>query len=208
VDDHRFSIVEAKIMKNYFYESMLQMTRRLASKRVGYTKALDYLITWKLVEGNTDTSKLKSMMRPLGISRATVNFLLEHIDYLYRFSFNYYKTQEKGEIKMSKRLDNILNRYDDDIYKVLSKNYGDSIIPEVYAEFGPDLTKKFIKVFSGRHVEVPDYTNFCDDILGCKLLSLIDSREELYKIAADFDLDYSTLSRIYTRAIKNKENLK
>lgn len=175
---------------------------------MGYTKALDYLITWRLVEGNTDTSKLKSMMRILGITRSTVNFLLDHIDYLYRFSFNYYKTLEKGEIKMSRRLDNILERYNDEIYSVLCKNYGDSIIPEIYAEFGPDLTKKFIKVFSGRQVEVPDYTNFCDDVLGCKLLTLVDSREELYKIASDFKLDYSTLSRIYTRGVKNKENLK
>lgn len=206
-DEVRYSYVEAKCLKQYFTESMLTLTRRLASCHTKYAKALDYLITWKYVEKKTDTNQLKSMMRVFGLTRAKVNFLLDHIQYLHRLSFNYYKAQELGEIELIQRMDAVFSRFDSDTYRVLSKNYGDTIIPEIFAEFGPEITKRFVKIFSDKQVFVPNYTHFCDDLFGVKLLTMVNDKDELYELSTNYRLDYGTLSRIYDRAVKNRDNI-
>lgn len=202
-DDQKFSVIEARIHKEYLQESILQLTRRLARNRSGSSKVLDYLITWKLVNRNTDVSVLKSRVNTSWwLTRSDINFLLDHVDYLHKFSYNYYLAIERGESKMVTRLDQIISRFEDSTYSVLSKNYGNTVIPEIYAEFGPDLTKKFVKLFGGKQITVPNYTEFCDDMVGGSLLSLVSNKADLYKISEEFGMPYSALSRIYDRAVK------
>lgn len=101
------------------------------------------------------------------------------------------------------RMDDILKRYESPTYGILSENYSDSLIPELYAELGPDLAKRFVKVFSGRTVKVPDYRDFCDDLLGGIVYSIADGdKEKLYQVAADNDLSYRSLSRMFDKASK------
>lgn len=206
-DDYKYSYVETKLYKDYLETSIIELTRKLAKNRTGSSKVLEYLIDWKLVDKNTDISRLKSRINTAWwLKRSDINFLLDHVDYLYRFAYNYYKAKEKGEFEMVDRLDSIIKRFEDSTYSILSKNYGDTILPEIYAEFGPDLTKKFVRLFSDKQITVPNYTNFCDDMLGESLLSIVDKKEDLYEVAAECNVSYSTLSRMYDRAIKNRSN--
>lgn len=207
-DDLSFSRVTASMYKEYLQTSIVDLTRKLARNRTGYSKVLDYLITWKVVEKNTDIRKLKSRVNTSWwLKRDNINFLLDHVSYLHRFSYNYYLAKERGESNMVKRLDQIINRFEDTTYSVLSKNYGDGILPEIYAEFGPELTKKFVRLFSGKQIIVPNYTDLCDDLVGGSLLSLVSNKDDLYEISVNYGLSYSKLLRIYNRGIQNRENL-
>lgn len=104
---------------------------------------------------------------------------------------------------MLDRMNGIIDRFEDVTYKMLSVNYYDSIIPEIYAEFGAEFAKKFVRTFSGRTIQVPEYQNFCDDLLGGVILALAKGdRANLYQIAEEYDMPYKTLARIYNKAIK------
>lgn len=204
-DDYSFASVEANDHKEYLQTAILDTTRRLAKNRKGYAKVLDFIITWKYVEHRTDLAAIKTKLRTSWwLKRTNVNMLLEHVGYLYRFAYNYHLAIERGESKMVRRLDQIISRFEDSTYSVLSKNYGDTVIPEIYAEFGPALTKKFVKLFGGKQITVPDYTNFCDDIVGGSLLSLVSSKDDLHTVASEFDMPYGVLARIYDRAVKSR----
>lgn len=208
-EELKYSDIEAELYRDYLQNSILELTKKLAKNRIGYSKVLEYLIDWKLVQKNTDINKLKSRVNiSWWLKRSDINFLLDHVDYLHRFSYNYYLAKERGETKMIKRLDQIINRFEDTTYSILSKNYGESILPEIYAEFGPDLTKKFVKLFSGKQVTVPDYTEFCDDLVGESLLSLVSNKDDLYEISNNYNLNYSVLSRIFDRAESNRKNIR
>lgn len=206
-DEYKYAHVEAKLHKEYLQTSIISLVRKLAKNRTGSAKVLDYLITWKLVEKNTDINALKSRVNTSWwLRKSDISSLLDHVDYLYKLSYNYHLASERGDTKMIKRLDQIINRFEDSTYSILSKNYGNGILPEIYAEFGPELTKKFVKLFSGRKIDVPDYTEFCDDLVGNSLLSLVDNKDDLYEISVNYGISYNKLLRIFNRAKANRED--
>lgn len=205
-DEYKYASVEARMHKEYLQESIINLTKKLASNRTGSSKVLNYLINWRYVEKNKDLNALKSRVNTSWwLKRSDINFLLDHVDYLYKLSYNYHLSKERGDTKMIKRLDQIINRFEDSTYSVLAKNYGSGIIPEIYAEFGPEITKKFVRLFSGKHIDVPDYTEFCDDLVGNSLLSLVNNKDDLYEISVNYGLSYGKLLRIFNRAKSNEE---
>lgn len=200
-----FESAEAKIQRDFLKTAIIDMTRRLCKNRKGYAKVLDFIVTWKYVDKRDDVSAIKSKLKTSWwLKRTDINMLIDHVTYLYRFSYNYYLAIERGESSMVRRLDQIISRFEDSTYSVLSKNYGDTIIPEVYAEFGPALTKKFVKLFGGKQITVPNYNNFCDDMVGGALLALVQTKDDLRQLSEEYNMPYSTLARIYDRALKTR----
>ena len=104
------------------------------------------------------------------------------------------------------RISGVIDRFEDVTYRMLSANYYDSVIPEMYAELGPELTKRFVKIFSNRTIKVPRYRDFCDDLLGGVVLSLADGdKDNLYRVADEYGISYRGLLRIYNKASKYVE---
>ena len=201
-----YELTEAKLLKDALLKGILDTTRRLANCRKNQSKILNRIITEVYVEGNAEALNLKSKLRVLGIDRAQFDFLYDHVLYLHRFSYNYHKSLIRGRENMRLRLEEVIGRYESSTYEILATNYGDSIIPELFAEFGPDVTKRIVRIFSNRNLRVPDYRNFCDDLLGGTVYSLAGGdKSNLYKIAVDNNLSYRTLSRMYDKVAKFKE---
>lgn len=195
--------VEMNILKDSIKQSTLDTAERILKCRRVNTNLLLSILRAKYSD-KSDLDSLRSRVRVLGISTSLFNFYCEHVDYVYKLAYNYQYAILGGKSKMISRISSILERYEDVTYRTLSMNYYDSIIPEIYAEFGADIAKKFVRTFSERTVQVPNYRDFCDDLLGGVVLTLADGdKANLYRVSEEQQIPYKTLARIYNRAIKN-----
>lgn len=197
--------VEVDMLRDSIKKEILKTAKRILNCRKVNTKLLLGILELKYEE-RTSLSSLRSRVRVLGISTSLFDFYCEHVDYVYKLSFNYHYAMLGERTKMTDRITDIIGRFEDVTYKMLSVNYYDSIIPEIYAEFGPDIARKFVKTFSNRTVHVPDYRDFCDNLLGGVVLALADNnKDNLYEVAEEYGIPYRSLSRIYNKAIKFDE---
>lgn len=202
VIDNTYEEVETRMLRASVKKSILETAERILKCRAVNTNLLLNIFRAKYIE-KSDLDSLRSRVRVLSISTALFNFYCEHVDYVYKLSFNYQYAILGGRSNMISRISNTIDRFEDVTYRTLSTNYYDSIIPEIYAEFGADVAKKFVRTFSGRTVQVPDYKDFCDDLLGGIVLTLADGdRSNLYRVAEERDIPYKVLARIYNKAIK------
>lgn len=206
VTDDEYDEIEMRMMRKSIRKGIISLAERLLKCRQVNTNLLLNILRAKYVK-REGLDSLRSRVRVLGVSTALFNFYCEHVDYVYRFSYNYQYALIGGKEKMLSRLSNTITRFEDVTYSILSTNYYDSIIPEIYAEFGADIAKKFVRTFSDRTVQVPNYRDFCDDLLGGVVLSLAKGdKANLYQVAEDHHIPYKLLARIYNRAAKYENN--
>lgn len=197
-----YEAIELNMMKESVRKNIIDTATHILECRSVNTKLLVNILHCMYVT-KSGLDSLKDRVRVLGISNSLFNFYCEHVVYAYRLAYNYHYAQLGGKQKMLDRISNTIDRFEDITYKILSDRYYDSIIPEIYAEFGEDVAKKFVKTFSGRTVQVPPYRDFCDDLLGGAVLSLADGdKSNLYRLAEEYGMSYRSLSRIYNKALK------
>lgn len=205
IDDNEptaYEYAEFYMMRRAVKKNIIDTARRILKCRYVNTNLLLNILKC-IYEDKSGLDSLKTRVRVLGISNELFSFYCDHVTYVYRLSYNYQYAMIGGKHKMVSRISDVIDRYEDITYKMLSANYYDSIVPEIYAEFGPDIAKKFIRTFSGRTVTVPVYKDFCDNLLGGVVLNLAKGdRSNLYRIAEEYNIPYKTLSRIYNKAIK------
>lgn len=200
-----YDYVELNILKESVNEQIIELAEKILSCRRVNTKLLINILKLKYVDKES-LDPLRSRVRVLGIPNTLFNFYCEHVTYVYKIAYNYQYAVLGGKRKMIDRISGTIDRFEDVTYGMLSEEYYDSIIPEIYAEFGADIAKKFVKTFSNRTVQVPNYRDFCDNLLGGVVLSLSGGdRDNLYNVAAEYDLPYRSLIRIYNKAIRYSE---
>lgn len=206
MDEDAYLNVEIDILKDSIKKNIIETSTRILNCRRVNTKLLLSILQLKYVE-NSSLESLRSRVRVLGVSNSLFNFYCEHVSYVYKLSYNYQYAILGGRDKMIKRISGIIDRFEDVTYRTMSINYYDSIIPEIYAEFGPDIAKKFVKTFSGRTVQVPEYRDFCDDLLGGIVLTLAaGDKSNLYRVSEEHHIPYKILARIYNKASKFDDN--
>lgn len=197
-----YNTVELRMVRASIKKNAIGLSERILKCRRVNTNLLLNIFRIKYVE-KSDLNSLRSRVRVLGISTTLFNFYCEHVDYVYRLAYNYQFATLGGRDTMINRISSIVDRFEDVTYRMLSTTYYDSIIPEIYAEFGADITKRFVRTFSNRTVQVPDYNNFCDDLLGGVILTLANGdKSNLYRVAEEYQIPYKSLARIYNKAIK------
>lgn len=197
--------IEIKMLKDSIDKNIIETATRILKCRRVNTNLLLNILTLKY-EKKEDLDSLRSRVRVLGVSSILFNFYCEHVDYVYKLAYNYQYALLGGKDKMISRIASTIDRFEDSTYKILSMNYYDSIIPEIYAEFGSEIAKKFVRTFSGRTVQVPDYRNFSDDLVGGVVLALANGdKSNLYRVSEDYHIPYRTLVRIYNRASKQEK---
>lgn len=198
--------VEIAMLKESINQEIKNTTERILRCRRVNTNLLLNIFRYKYID-KVELDSLRSRVRVLGVTPTLFNFYCEHVDYVYKLAYNYQYAILGGKTKMINRISDTINRFEDVTYKMLSTTYYDSIIPEIYAEFGADVAKKFVRTFSGRTVQVPEYRDFCDDLLGGLVLSLADGdKSNLYRVAEEYHMSYKTLSRIYNRAQRYEQD--
>lgn len=201
-DTNIYDDIEMNIVKENIKRQIIHTAESIIKKRPVHTNLLLSILDCKYVS-KKGLDSLSSRIRVLGISKKLFNFYCDHITYVYKLAYNYQYAMLGGKNKMISRISDTLDRFEDITYRILANNYYDSIIPEIYAEFGIDIARKFVKTFSGRSVQVPEYRNFCDDLLGGAVVSLAKGdKSNLYQIADDHHIPYRTLARMYDKAIK------
>lgn len=197
-----YNEVELKITKKQVDNSIIEIMRRLSRCRVKYQKAFEYIITYKYVN-KEDTENIKNSLRVLGINRNLMNFLFDHLAYLNRLAYNYQRVVLSGKMSEQVKFEEIFTRFEEPTYKILAANYFDSMLPEFFAEFGPEATKKFTKLFGGKTVTIPDYQNLTDDLMGGILINLTGGdKDKLYQVSQQYGMKYSQLVRIMNRVEK------
>lgn len=202
VVNNDYDVVEMNILKESLSAQIIENAIRILKCRKVNTNLLINILKIKYVEKDS-LDNLKSRVRVLGIPNTLFNFYCEHVDYVYKIAYNYQYALLGGKRKMIDRISNTIDRFEDVTYKMLSEEYYDSIIPEIYAEFGADIAKKFVKTFSNRTVQVPSYRSFCDTLLGGVVLSLSEGdKSNLYRVAEEYHIPYRTLARIFNKAIE------
>lgn len=200
--DTAYDEVELRMMKEAIKSNIIETAEKILRCRQVNTNLLLNIFRAKYVN-KSGIESLRSRVRVLGISTNLFNFYCEHVTYVYKLSYNYQYALLGGRDGMTNRISGIIDRFEDTTYRMLSVNYYDSIIPEIYAEFGADIAKKFVRTFSGRTVQVPDYKNFCDDLFGGVVLTLADGdKSNLYRVSEEHHIPYKMLARIYNKAIK------
>lgn len=197
-----YDLIEMKMVKSSVETQIIETAKKILTCRQVNTKLLVNILDCLYIEKN-GLDSLKSRVRVLGISHKLFDFYVEHVTYVYRLSYNYQYAILGGKNKMVERISSIIDRFEDTTYRLLSINYYDSIIPEIYAEFGSEVAKKFVKTFSGRTIKVPEYRDFCDDLLGGVVVALAEGdKDNLYRVAEEYNMPYRTLSRIYNKVNK------
>lgn len=205
-DDENIVYVENKIVVETFYKTVDKMALMLAEYRVPYSKMLKLIIQRVYIDKNDRVDDLRTRFRVIGITKETFAFLLDHSYYIYRLSYNYIRAEIKGNKKMISRLNQVIERMKDPMYEVLSRNYSDTIIPEMFAEFGEDITRRFMRTFSGRKVEVPDSRDFNDDLLGSTVYEIAEGdRDTLKEFCSSLDLPTKDILRIFDKHKKYRE---
>ena len=196
--------IEFEISKEHIKENIHKLSIRLLTCR---SKHYNLLIKiYNKIYIDKRECDLKDMTRTLfliGVSKDLFNFYIEHVRYIHNFVRGYYYSLLGGNEKMLRRGEDIINRFEDVTYKMLSDEYYDSFIPELYAEFGSDITRRFVRIFSNKVVRVPHYKDFCDTLMGNFLLSLTDGNiDNVYRVAEEYKLPAKSLLRIFRKAVK------
>ena len=201
-DTYVYEQVEFKILKESLYNHIIDTTRKLLKCRQKNTNLLLSIFNCKYIK-KEGLESLKSRVKVLGISSSLFNFYCEHVDYVYKLSYTYHCAVIGGKVNVVGDMSSTLDRFEDITYRMLSVAYYDTILPEIYAEFGPSVAKKFVKTFSNRTVTVPSYRDFCDNLLGGAVYSLAQgNRKKLYDLVEQYHMPYRTLLRIYNKAAK------
>lgn len=201
-DVSAYDAIELKMLRDSIRHNVNELSIHILKCRPVNTNLLINIYKCKYVDSE-GLDSLRNRVRVFGISISLFNFYCEHVDYVYRLAYNYQYAMIGGKDKMISRISDMIGRFEDVTYKMLSTSYYDSIIPEIYAEFGSDVAKKFVKTFSGRTVKVPNYKDFCDTLLGGVVLALSEGdKSNLYKISEEYGIPYKVLSRIYKKALE------
>lgn len=204
--DDIFDEIDVSLLRKSIGKDIIDTAERILKCRRVNTNLLILILKAMYVE-KSGLDSLRSRVRVLGVTLDLFKFYCEHVTYVYKIAYNYHYAILGGNEKMIYRMSSLIDRFEDTTYKHLSMKYYDSIIPEIYAEFGPNIAKKFVKTFSGRTVQVPKYRDFCDDLLSGVVLTLADGdKSKLAQISDDYKIPYKILNRIYNKSVKGEEN--
>jgi len=208
------SYVESKIAVDTLKDDIYKVAIDLLSHRIGKSSRMmrEMMYARYSLMDEKEVDKV-SRLHSLRFSNKERKFYLSRVDYLYSVAKNYTLLHwgvDEGLTMNSKNIDSIVNRIRTGDYETLSLLYGDTIIPDIYAEFGEDILMRFIKLFGGTTITIPDSRSIGDTILGSTVYTLADGdRENLYTVSETYGLPYRTILRIfdkYLSDIKRKES--
>lgn len=198
--------LETKMVEQVLEETILELTGELLSHRMKRQNVLSTIFSSIYVDKDPQeivSSKLRKYSVH-GIGSRLLTFYKSRVEYLYQISASYHRDQLKGDTKSVKTYEQLISRIRSDEYEVLSVLYGDTPIPEIYAELGTDNMLKLIQIVGGATVKFPEPRELSDTLLGSIVYQLADGRvENLESVANIYNLPYSTIKRIFNKHLSN-----
>lgn len=198
--------VEVDMVEKILEESILELAGELLSHRMKRSTVL-YSIFSSIYINKDSREVVSQIMRKFsvhGIGTTLLSFYKTRVEYMYRVAATYHRDQLKGDTSSVKSYEQIISRIRSDDYEVLSILYGDTPIPEIYAELGPEVMLKLVRIVGGSDVRFPDPRELSDTLLGSTVYQLADGRvENLESVAAVYNLPYTVIKRIFNKHISN-----
>lgn len=200
--------VNSKIILESLEDNIYTLATELLSHRVcKFHKLMRSLLIARY--NSKDESEVEHIMKMYSVRlyRGDCRFYLSRVDRIYILAKEYTLIHwgiESGVDMSTKDVDSIINRIRTGDYEMLSLLYGDTVIPEIYAEFGEDVLLRFIKLFGGTTITIPDSRSVGDTMLGSTVYTLADgSRDNLASVSDIYGLPYRTLQRIFDKYISD-----
>jgi hypothetical protein len=196
---HDYNEVDTRLTKIQVEDAVIKTMMRLVACRIKHRKAFNYIIKYRYIKKES-TETIRNSLRVLGVSRNLMNFMFDHLTYISRLAYNYQRVVLDNNMEEIARFEEIFSRFEEPTYRILAGNYFDTILPEFFAEFGPENTKKFVKLFGGKTINLPDYQQISDDLMGGILINLTGgNKDKLYAVSQSYNLRYSQMTRIMNR---------
>ena len=198
--------IEINMINETIEETVNSLALELLSHRLRRPAMMIELFTHIYIYKEDEVKQNGSFHRYLihGIGTRLLNFYRSRVQYIYSISVSYHKAQVKGDAKVMKAYEELMSRIRSDEYEILSTMYGDTPLPEIYAELGHDATLKLIQLVGGTQVQFPDTRELSDTLLGGIVYQLVDGRvENLEGVSEVYKLPYATLKRVFNRHLSN-----
>ena len=107
-----YDAVELRMMRESVINNIIDTSKLILSCRVKNTNLLLSILKYKYVE-KIELNSLRSRVRVLGIPTNLFDFYCEHVDYVYRLSYNYHYAQIGGKKKMLSGINSVIDRFEE-----------------------------------------------------------------------------------------------
>jgi hypothetical protein len=187
-------------------EGIKDLTWDLVSHRLRRVRLLQEIYERVCIQNLPKHSQLQGLNRYQvhGISSQLLQFYRGRVYYLYQLSSTYYKALLKEDEEVLRSTEDIISRIKSSEYEILAVAFGDTPIPELYAELGKDSLLKLISIVGGTTVKFPTTRDLSDTILGSTVYALADGRvENLESVSEIYHYSYKTLKRIFHKHTSN-----
>lgn len=202
----QFDIADIRMVAEDIEEDIVNLAADLLRHRLRKNKLLTKIFS-DLYYDKVTEEEYESRMRKYyvhGLSTKMASFYKSRVQYFYQLSATYHRDQLKGDDKSVKNLEEIISRIRSDEYEIMSQLYGDTPLPEIFAEIGTESMLKLIKIVGGTTVQFPDSRDVSDTLLGSLVYQLADGEvDNLQNVSEVYGLPYSTIKRIFNKHISN-----
>lgn len=197
--------VEMRLLLSTFEDRVLDRTHDLLKHRLSRKKLVrDIFDALYIIKDPDHLAKVQRMHHAMGISHELLRFYETRVKYIYSLvSRVCLESLKKGGSTMDE-FNKIISRIESSDYETLSLLYGDTILPEIYAEFGQDVLLRFVKLFGGMTLTIPDSRSVGDTILGGTVYNLAEGeRDNLPKVSELYGMPLRVLQRIFDKHISD-----
>lgn len=197
--------VEMRLILSTFEGQVLERTHDLLKHRLGRKKLVrDIFNAIYILKDPDQLAKVHRMHHAMGVSHDLVKFYETRVRYVYSLvSQVCLESLKKGGSTMDE-FHKIISRIESSDYETLSLLYGDSVLPEIYAEFGQDVLLRFVKLFGGMTLTIPDSRSVGDTILGGTVYNLAEGeRDNLPRVSELYGMPLRVLQRIFDKHISD-----
>lgn len=202
----QFDVADIRMIAEGIQENITNLASDLLSHRLKRLNLLRKMFNDIYSERVSDEEYDRRIRRYYvhGLSTKLAAFYKTRVQYIYQLAATYHRDQLKGDEKSVKNLEEVMSRIRSDEYEIMSQVYGDTPLPEIYAELGTEATLKLLKVVGGTTVQFPDTRDISDTLLGSLVYQLADGEiDNLQSVSDMYNLPYNTIKRIFNKHISN-----
>jgi len=202
----QFDIADIRIVAENLQSNISDLAYELMSHRLKRSKLMSKIFL-DIYTDRVSEEEYESRMRKYyvhGLNTKLASFYKTRVQYFYQLSSTYHRDQLKGDEKSVKNIEEVISRIRSDEYETLSQVYGDTALPEIFAELGTEATLKLIHIVGGTTVQFPDSRDVSDTLLGSVVYQLSDGEvDNLQNVSELYNLPYTTIKRIFNKHISN-----
>lgn len=202
----QFDIADIKIVAEDLQANITELAHELMTHRRRRSRLMLQIFI-DIYSDRVSDEEYESRMRKYyvhGLNTKLASFYKTRVQYFYQLASTYHRDILKGDDESVKNIEAIMSRIRSDEYEILSQVYGDTVLPEIFAELGTEATLKLLRIVGGTTVQFPNTRDLSDTLLGSVVYQLADGDiDNLQNVSDLYNLPYVTLKRIFNKHISN-----